>query len=106
MEWIRQILAVCFVFALLACMVWWLRGRSKVTLRLPKLSKRARRIEVLERLALTPQHSLHLVSLCGKQMVIAAHSSGVSVVERIEGPRPAAQPVPLPPTGELRQRAT
>lgn len=51
-------------------------------------------MEVLERLALTPQHSLYLVRIAGEQMVIASHSGGVSVVGRIEpnGPQPASRP--------------
>ena len=53
-------------------------------------------MQALERLALTPQHSLHLVSIGGRVLLVAVSPSGCTVVDGI-----SAQ-LPIEPTGERR----
>lgn len=77
MELIRQILAIGFVFILLASAIWWMRQKGLVLLAGrggPK--KVARRLELAERLALTPQHSLHLVRIADRTLLVGAHPQG------------------------------
>jgi flagellar biogenesis protein FliO len=41
----------------------------------------ARRMQTIERLALTPQHSLHLVNVSGRVLLIAVSPGGCSVLD-------------------------
>lgn len=80
MEAIRQGLAALFVFGLLAACVWRLR-RGAPGLRLHGGRRRnRRRMEAIERLALTPQHSLHLVRIGDKGFLVAAHPGGCTLL--------------------------
>ena len=75
---IRQALSVALVVALLGLALWKLR-RGGVAWRRP--SGRSRAIESVERLGLTPQHSLHLVRVHGREIVVATHPHGCTVLE-------------------------
>lgn len=52
---------------------------TAVQLRLPQ--RKLRRMQVLERLPLTPQHSLHLVRIEERIVVVASGPGGCSVLE-------------------------
>ena len=86
MESMQQALGVLFVLALLGATLWWLRrkGVAQFALKAPALGKR-RNMQVIERMALTPQHSLHLVRVAEKTMLIAASPSGCSILEGFAG---------------------
>ena len=79
MEAVQQILSVVFVFSLLALVAWALRGRGNL-LRFAHTPKGESPLERIDRLILTPQHSLHLVRLSGKELLIATHPQGCTVV--------------------------
>jgi len=73
-----QILAVLMVLSLAALSVWLLRRSGRISL--PAFAGRsARRLRVIERTVLTPQHALHLVELGGREMLIATHPTGVVI---------------------------
>jgi flagellar biogenesis protein FliO len=44
-------------------------------------AKKTRSLEAAERLALTPQHSIHLIRVHGREVVIATHPQGCTVIE-------------------------
>jgi len=92
MELTEQLAAVGIVLGLLAGALWWLRRRGMVQVRgLERFALRrapARRMERMERLALSPQHTLHLVRLDQTTLVVAASPSGCSLIQTI----PAAAP--------------
>jgi flagellar biogenesis protein FliO len=79
----RQTLGVAAVLGLLAATLWWLRrwqpGRG-----LGNSRRGPRRIERIERITLTPQHSLELVRFDGAAILLALSPSGVTVLERTE----------------------
>ena len=80
MELIGQVTAVAGVLTLLLAILWWLRRRGFVqvgAMRLP----RGRRMERLERLALSPQHTLHLVRVADRALLIGAHAGGCTLLE-------------------------
>jgi flagellar biogenesis protein FliO len=85
MDVVRQALSVVVVFALLGFAIWRFRGRP-MKLNAPRLkwfggaARRNRALETVERLALTPQHTLHLVSIQGRRVVMATHPQGCSVL--------------------------
>jgi flagellar biogenesis protein FliO len=85
----RQILAIAFVLALLGAACWALRrGIGPFhTLRGGKPSRRT--LESVERIVLTPQHSLHVVRSGGEEWILATHPQGCSVIQK-NGPPGAA----------------
>ncbi len=81
MDAIAPMAAVLMVLGLLAAALWWLRSRQ-----LPWLAFRSpapRNLELLERLALTPHHSLHLVRVGDRRLLVAAAPSGCTVLEKV-----------------------
>jgi len=78
----RQIFSVLLVFALLGVGLWALRkGSFRLSLARPSRG-RTRSLETLERLALTPQHSLHLVRIGGRELLVATHPQGCTLLTR------------------------
>jgi len=76
---------VLFVFALLGAALWALRRGA----RMPGFSLRqgfslppgrTRRLASVDRLALSPHHALHLVRLGDREMVVATHPQGCTVL--------------------------
>jgi flagellar biogenesis protein FliO len=82
MEAIQQTLVVVFVLGLLGGTLYWLRGKGIARFNGKAMGRGgARRLQSIERLALTPQHSLHLVSVGGRTMLIAVSPGGCSVLD-------------------------
>jgi flagellar biogenesis protein FliO len=76
MEYFQQFAAVAGVLIVLVTGLGWLRRRGWVA----RLPKRKRELECLERLALGPQHSLHLVKARGRLMLVSASPAGCTVL--------------------------
>jgi len=78
MDIVRQSLAITFVFALLWGALWFLRKK-----RLAGFSRRTARhahLESIAKLALTGQHSIHIVRAGDRELVLGLHSSGVTLL--------------------------
>ena len=87
METIQQTGAVALVMALLLLSLWWLRKRGLAVggASLPAVRRSApKQLERLERLSLSPQHSLHLVRMGNAALLISASPSGCELVHRTE----------------------
>lgn len=80
MEIARQVAAVMAVFALLGAALWALRRGGSLRIGLPRIQGRARALEPIERLALTPQHALHLVKIQGREVVVATYPQGCALL--------------------------
>jgi len=80
MELAQQIVMVVVVFALLGGLLWLLRRRGSVTFSARKAG--GRRLEVLERIPLTPQHALHLVRISGKVVLIGTAPSACTLLDQ------------------------
>jgi flagellar biogenesis protein FliO len=78
---LRQAAAVLLVFSLLGLALWKLR-QPGVAFCPPwrKTGAKARSLESIERLALTPQHALHLVRVQGREVVVATHPHGCTLL--------------------------
>ena len=90
----RQILGLFAVFSLLGLTVWKLRGAAtpmrlgqsflkKAMFRRVLNAKgltRQRAIETVERMALTPQHTLHVLRLRDQEMLVATHPQGCTLL--------------------------
>ena len=81
MDVLRQVSSVLLVFSLLGAMVWILRRSGKISFQ-GLTTKRAgtSSMVVVERLALTPQHTLHIVRINGREVLVATHPQGCSGV--------------------------
>jgi hypothetical protein len=82
MDVLRQVSSVLLVFSLLGVAIWLLRRSGKISFqglaRTRALGQRS--MIAVERLALTPQHTLHLVCIHGREVLVATHPQGCSVV--------------------------
>ncbi|HLG96559.1 MAG TPA: flagellar biosynthetic protein FliO [Bryobacteraceae bacterium] len=79
MELTQQILMILVVFALLGGLLWLLRRRGALAF----ASRRTgtRRMELVERLPLTPHHALHLVRVSGKVVLIGTAPSACTLLD-------------------------
>lgn len=89
---LRQLLSVLLVFALLGGALFVLRRGGLGALRGSLLTgvlrnslakPRVKSLVSIEKLALTPQHSLHLVRLQGRDIVVATHPQGCALLTEI-----------------------
>ena len=84
MEMMQQFMVVIAVFGLLGAALWWLRRRGYATVTgMPGLSKRRQSgsMQAVERLTLTPTHTLHLVRAGDRAILLACSQAGCQVVE-------------------------
>jgi len=78
MDVLGQVLSIGFVFALLGAAAWFLRRKGLAGLA-PR--GRGRYLEVIESRPLCPGHTLHLVRIAGRGVLVAAHGSGCTLIE-------------------------
>lgn len=88
MDVFRQALSVLLVFALLGTLLWALRRNGRISFngfgqaRKPTPGREKAMVRV-ERLSLTPQHTLHIVRINGEEVLVATHPQGCSVVTNL-----------------------
>src|SRR5690348_11088486 len=93
MEILEQITMVFVVFALLGGMLWVLRRKGMASFRLPRRGSSGRRqLEIIERLPLTPSHSIHLVRFADRTLLIGVAPGGCTLLERSEAADAASFP--------------
>jgi len=78
---IRQVAAVTGVLTLLAVTLWWLRSRGPGLALARKAARR--KLECVERLPLSPQHTLHLIRLGDQAMVVASSPGGCALIRSL-----------------------
>lgn len=84
MELLYQLSAVALVFGLLGTALWALRRRGLLAGRgIVRGRRAAGRLEPLERLVLTPHHTLHLVRVADRAMLIGAHAAGCTLLDTV-----------------------
>ena len=81
MEVIQQFAVVILVLALLIALALWARNRGLAYIALPNRSSRSRRMEIVERLSLTQNHSLHMVSIDGKTVLLGVSPAGCQLID-------------------------
>ena len=90
MDALQPVLSILLVLGLLGGALYWLRAKG-----LARFSGRGlgafgrqggRQMQAIERLPLTPQHSLHLVSVGGRTLLVAVSPGGCTVVDSIALP--------------------
>ncbi len=82
MELFEQVAMVLIVFALLGGLLWFAKKRGFASVPLGRRrTGDVRLLEVVDRIALTPQHALHLVRVSGRIVLIATAPSACSVLD-------------------------
>lgn len=82
MEELQQAVLVMAVLMAFGIALYVLRSRGMVTFGVKGAGPgNSRRLQAIERLPLTPQHSLHLVKVSGRVMLIAVSPGGCSVLD-------------------------
>jgi len=86
MDVVRQVFSVLLVFSLLGAALWALRRSGRISfqgLAWKRALGNTKSMVAVERLALTRQHTLHLVCIHGREVLVATHPQGCSVVETV-----------------------
>jgi len=92
MDAIQPALAVLFVLGLLGGGLYCLRAKGLARFNGRGFGRQgAKQMQALERLSLTPHHSLHLVSVSGRTLLVAVSPGGCSVVDGISSPIPTEE---------------
>ena len=85
MQLTEQIGMILLVFALLGGLLWFAKRRGMATFALrPRRNGAPRRMEVLERMHLTPQHALHLVRISDRTVLVATAPSSCTVLDDVD----------------------
>jgi flagellar biogenesis protein FliO len=80
MDILKQSLAIMFVFALLSVALWILRKRGNIRIGFSRDRAAHGVLESRGKLALGPQHSIHVLRIGERDMVVAAHPAGVTLL--------------------------
>jgi hypothetical protein len=90
MDVLRQVLSILLVFSLLGALLFALRRSGKISfqgfgngLARKRAQGNTRSMIAVERLALTPQHTLHIVRINGQEVLVATHPQGCSIVTAV-----------------------
>jgi flagellar biogenesis protein FliO len=82
MEPVRQLLAVGAAVGALTAALWWMRRKGWA--RLGARSGSGRNLHAVERVALGPQCSLHLVRVANRALVVGSSPAGCVLLESFE----------------------
>jgi flagellar biosynthetic protein FliO len=95
MEMFEQLFMVAAVLGVLCGGLWLLKrkGWAYASRRIPR-GEGQPRLEVLDRLALSPHHSLHLVRMADRTLLIGLSPSGCNLIESTPGSSFAGSSVP------------
>lgn len=81
MDYLQQTLAVVAVFGILGGSLWWLRRRGLARFSMTASRRNQGVLSQIERLPLSPTHSLHLVRMADRAILIASWPGGCQAVE-------------------------
>jgi len=81
MEYLQQMLAVLAVFGILGSALWWLRRRGFARFAIASAKKNHGVLSQVERLPISATHSLHLVRMADRAILIASWPGGCQAIE-------------------------
>lgn len=83
MEFASQLIAIFGVLGLMLGLLYWSRNKGWASFALPAMraSSAPRQLQSLERLPLTAQHSLHLVRVGDKTLLVGVSPSGIALLD-------------------------
>lgn len=85
----QQFFAIVFVLLALWAAVLFLRRKGVAVLNAP-LRKQVHLIQQLDRLRLTPQHSIYLLQIEDRRIAVAVHTHGITILESNNSTRTGA----------------
>ena len=89
MELFQQFVMVLVVLGLLCGALWLLKRKGWARTGMRRSGDGGQpRLEVIDRLPLTPQHSLHLVRLADRTLLIGLSPNGCNLLESCQGAIP------------------
>ena len=83
MDVLRQGFSVVLVFSLLGAVLWALRRGGRVSFQgfaKKRILGHTQSMGVVERLVLTPQHTLHVLRVNGREVILATHPQGCTLI--------------------------
>jgi len=83
MDFLQPLGAIVTVMFLLCGVLFVLKKRGSARFRFPGAATAPRRIELIERTVLDPQHALHLVRVGEKYLVLSTSPASCSVVSEL-----------------------
>lgn len=75
----RQLIAVVFVLGTLVLALWMLRKRGYIS-GIVRSGGSEKHLQLIERLPLTPSHSLHLIRAGTHTILVGVHGTGVTLI--------------------------
>jgi len=88
MELARSLTGVAILFGLLGVLIWIARKKGTFV-GLPRSRSGGRTLEIVERIPLTANHSVHLLRVGDRTLLLGACSSGLTLLCDLSEPRPA-----------------
>ena len=83
MDVLRQVGGVVVVFSLLGASLWLARRGGRVAIagkRFWTPATKTKKLTAVEKLSLTPQHTLHIVRVDGRELIVATHPQGCTLL--------------------------
>jgi flagellar biogenesis protein FliO len=97
MDIVRQSLAIALVLGLLWAALWLVKRKGALRTTLGKGATGPRLIESRGKLVLSAQHSLHLIRVADREVLVGVHTSGFSLICDLDTVRlPSNGAAPLP----------
>jgi flagellar biogenesis protein FliO len=84
LELLEQMLIVLAVLVVFGGGLWLLRKRGLVHLNVVSRSSKRRNTEVLDRVTLTAHHSIHVVRLADRILVVGVWPNGCNLLDRTD----------------------
>jgi flagellar biogenesis protein FliO len=88
-DYIRQLVSIAGVLGLLLAVLYILRRRAGSVIGVRAGARNGRTLQVVERAALTPQHSLHVVRVRNDLFLFSAGTGGVALLKKLDDENPA-----------------
>jgi flagellar biogenesis protein FliO len=83
MVYLQQMLAVLAVFGFLGGSLWWLRKRGLARFAMGGERKKTGVLTHVDRLPLSPTHTLHLVRMADRGILVASWPGGCQAIESL-----------------------
>ena len=81
MEMFQQLLAVALVLGALCALVWVMKRKGWARVRVRGSRDSQTQLEVIDRLVLTPNHSVHLIRLADRILLVGLSPNGCNLLE-------------------------
>jgi flagellar biosynthetic protein FliO len=81
MDVAQQFLAVVIILGLLFALLWVAKKKGWAQVRMRARAGVSKRLEVIDQLALTPNHSIHLIRLADRTLLVGLSPNGCNLLE-------------------------